>query len=357
MAIKQTPTNRSIIEGLAKNSPTWCGRIPEGARDDFDKYSVIINSPDGVDLRSEIYHDLLVRIGKTSFAENAVHNPLESFKNGAFQYGDIYQEIGIDVLEEYQFEGVTPKGTPAADQFENFQSTVEADYHKINRRGYYPYTLPDPRLRTAFLAEGGLYQLLSGQLAAMDKSNTADEFIYMKRSFSEFFVNKVRPIQSTQRLVVPDVTSETVTPAQIQQFNETVQLHVNRMAFNSRDFNAHKFLAAVRREDMVMVIDYRYGVRNDMRYLSNIFNPELTRIRIPVIPVDNFEEGETDLGPDRIIGIVCDRRFLQVYNVLTQMTTAFNARALTTNYFLHVQQRYACSAFMPVLYLVVPRQS
>ena len=349
-------TNRAIIEGLAKDAPTWCGRIPEGSRNNFDEYSVIIDAPGSMELRSQIYSDLLQRIGRTSFVENSTSNPLERFKNGAFQYGDVFQEIGVDVLEAYQFEGVTPKGKPAADQFENFQSTVEADYHKINRRDFYPYTLPDPRLRTAFLNEGGLYQLLSSQLAAMDKSNTADEFIYAKRSLYEFYINKVRPLRPTQVLSVPDVTAPDVSPEDIRTFNETVQLHVNRMTFNSRDFNAHGFLASVSQSDMVMLIDYQYGVRNDMRYLSNIFNPELTRIRVPVIPMDDFGEGDTDKLPERIIGVVCDKRFLQIYNTLIQMTTAFNARALSTNYFLHVQQLYACSAFMPVLYLTTKRK-
>ena len=349
-------TNRSIIEGLAKTNPTWCARIPEAARDNFDQISVIIQAPDSTMLRSEIYDDLLSRIGKTAFVENATRNPLERFKNGAFRYGDVYQEIGIDILEEFQFEGVTPKGTPAADQFENFQSTVEADYHRINRRAFYPYTMPDVRLRTAFLNEGGLYQLLSGQLAAMDKSNTTDEFIYTKRALHEFFINKVRPLRPMQKLQVPDFTSSEVTPKQIELFNETVQLRVNQMTFNSREFNAHGFMASVSASDMVMLIDYRYGVRNNMRYLSNIFNPELTRIQIPVIPLDDFGDGDDNKNPDRIVGVVCDRRFIQVYNTLVQMTTAFNARALSTNYFLHVQQLYAASAFMPVVYLTVPRK-
>lgn len=351
MSVKDCSNAKLIELAYEKTPPTFDGRLSEGTKKFFIERNVIISTDEFVPLQNEIFKTLINRIGLTSFVNLSTSNPLSTFKSGSMAFGDTIQEISNDIIEGRHFEGSNVQ----KDQFKPYNNDVNSAYYRINRQDYYPVTVYGPDLNRAFLNANGLQQLISGILGTLDKSNTVDEFILTKRLFKEHFTGKIKPIQKTQVVEVPNIVSGNATTADIKTFIETVKKVAKAMTFNSRDFNQMQYMSAVNPSDMVMVCDYRASIVNEVQNLSGLFNPQYNAINMPIIDVDNFstnKDGSPDADMGKVIAIMCDKNTFDIKKTFSQVTNSANAESLYTNYFFHIHQLYRASPFRSCVYFV-----
>lgn len=342
---------RSNLEMLALAvgdvSPKWSDRVPEMSRANWDNVRLLLSSDNFAPARNEIFEALINRIGMTVVHDLNTNNPLSVFRDAeGLLFGDTVQEMGTDIIKAERFQGVDKP----QDQFAPKLPDVTAVYHRINREDQYRTTTSDPRLRRAFVEEGALSRLVAQFIDVMYKSNTADEYIYAKRAFSDIFtgnnVDDALKLQPTQIMSIPDITSESASVEDIRKAITRIKNAVSLMGQNTDKFNQMKRTISTPKSDLVAVLNLRAVNQNEVQNLSGLFNPEYNALGVPVTEVDDFGE-----GADNLIGVVCHRRFLQIRDNMESFTTADNARSLYRNYFYTVFQQYMISPYYPAIFL------
>lgn len=340
-------SNADIINTLYKyEPPTWASRISPGSRDYWTAAKQIISAENYQPVMNEIYKDLVNRIALTIITPNKTTNPLSIFKRGRIEFGDVIQELNTDVISEEKFEGGEP------DQFKKSKAPVTAAYSRINRESVYTTTIEDPRLRRAFIEAGGLNALLTELVAMLRKSNTVDEYIFSKRLITDTYTNTDIPVQKTQTIFVPDLSSPDASKEEINKFIFLVKKTMRRFPFNSRNFTASRAMQSTNPSDMAMFLHVDYITINEINNLSSAFSPEYLNLNVPMIGMDDFGVDEQGNPTNNIVGVICDNRAFDIYDTLNQATVSQNAKGLYQNHFLHIHQLYKASAYRNIVWLV-----
>lgn len=338
-------SNYEIMNSLyPKTPPTWDKRISTESKEFWDKSQTVISGPNFMPLRNEIFNELINRIALTIVNTKAFVNPLAQFKAGMVEYGDVIQEIGVDVVQEQKFEGSQLPGS-APDQFRKWKPDVQAAYHRINRESVYPITIEDPRMRRAFIEPNGLSSLIMEIVSMLDNSNTIDEYIYCKRMFKDYLENKEYPVKGSQVVSVPSIEDMACDGCLIKEFVETVKTTMRMMTFPNRQYTSMGQMTQTRQDNMSVFLTVPYTVKQEVHVLSQAFNPEYLNINVPIIGLDSIDDdGE-------IIGVIADNSAFRIYDTLRTTGTSDNALGLYKNMFMHIHQIYMTSPFKNIVFL------
>lgn len=342
--------NIEIMQALYPNGlpASWGNRISVADKGYWEASKTIIASDHFTAIRNEIFDDLINRIALTKVHQMTFDNPLSMFKRGELSYGSVIQEITTDVIQGEKFQ----EGN--VDQFEVAPATVKAAYHQINRETVFRITEPDVRIRRAFIDNNGLQSLIQSIISQMGGSNEVDEFQFTKELIRSLYYNKELPLKQTQIIKVPKIDSNS-TREKINEFILAVKSYMYKLRFPNRGFTASGIMTQINPSDMVCFLNTDVIVLNEVFNLSSAFSPEYLNLKVPIIPMDSFEDFD-DKGvivkPNNIIGVICDRETFSIYDTVRQITQADNARALYRNYFYHVHQIYMPSPYKPIAYIV-----
>ena len=331
-------TNFELVNSFANIPPTWAARINTSSQQMWNEAKVLIAGDSFAPLRNEIFSQLVNRIALVKIRERMFSNPLSQFKNGAMNFGDTIQEITTDVVEAKQFDH------GYSNQFETEEPVVKACYHRVNRKQFYKVTVHDADLQYAFTEEYGLQQLLNRIIGSLTNSNIIDEFIYTKRLITEYVNQSEYPLQPSQILTVPHISTRKRSKENLNYFLEDVKTAMRMMRFPSRAFNAAKQMNQVTAEDISLVLNANITSINEVANLSSAFNPEYLDLNIPIISVDQLSEKDPS-----IIGAILTNRSLDIRNTKETMRIAENAQSLYSNYFYHIHQIYTASPFENLL--------
>lgn len=332
-------SNFDIMRSLfGKGLISWDDRISLESRNAFESSQTLLSSSSYQPKRNEIYQALINTLALQIIIRKTIKNPLRMFKKGELLYGDTIQETATDLITGQEYDN------SEVDQFKKNNATVESVYYRINRENKYKITIEDVRLRRAFQTRYGLNDLISEIVKTLDDSNTVDEFLYMKKAIQAYIVNKQHPIKSSQIVYIPDIISYNRTAKDVLESVEIIKRVIGKLREPSNYYNSMS-LTTQSNNNLVMILKNDFTIIDGINNLSNAYHDNYNKINIPTININSF-------GVDELVGVVCDKSFLEVFDVLHTITTAVNAEALYTNYFLHIHQLYKTSPFKNCVFIL-----
>lgn len=358
-----------LFNGLrAQMSLNWQERIPALSRDNFHKIGTMIESTELELYWNEWLPFMLNKIGLTVFRFKMLRNKLAPFKTGSMEYGELIEEIGLDIPKSETYTGPKLYGEGELCQPNPFCKTKpegQTQWHRRNMEVRYPMTIFRSTLKKAFSTAGGFTTLVEQIIQSMYSAATADEYIWTKQLFSEYIINPKRSLQPNQvvRLNAPITDRESAEDYIIE-----MKSVIEDLSFNSRDFNPSALPTWNEAGDLALFV--RRGVLPiiDVKSLSAAFNQARLYVDVPVVVVDDFGENTVDFDPagatvgpnnildegESVVAMLVDRKWFMIYDNLREFHSIFNPRGLYWNYFLHIWQTYATSYMVNAVIFIEP---
>lgn len=304
----------------------------------------------------ETFMNVLVnRIGRVMITSRLYENPWSRFKQGFLEYGETIEEIFVGMANAYQF---TPVGTGEEENpFKIFPPNVKAAFHSMNFRKYYPITVTNDDLRTAFLSWEGITDLISKIIEAVYTRANYDEFMVMKYMIARLALQgQIYPI------VIPEVDADnarTVTATMVEQGKLLKYMSTKYNRAGVDNYTDLRWL--------ITILTAKVQTLFDVEVLALSFNMSKAELMGRIMEVDGF--GELDqvrlaelfaddpyttyvpLTQDEIqqlnsiSGLMVDERWFMIYDNYMDMTSIYNGRQLYWNYFYHVWKTFSTSPF------------
>lgn len=309
--------------------------MPVGTDDNISLISSVMLNENYKPMLNSFIQTLINRIGLTIVRNKAFNNPLNVFKKGSIPLGtdiqDIYtnpakrEEYALTDAEMQKVLKITDPDTKAA-------------YYRLNRRDKYPVTIAREVLANAFTSWDKFNDMVASITNSLYSGNYIDEYKLTKKLVTEAYLNNK---------VITKVIPKPTDKATGEDFLIELKNLYDLMQLPSTEYNAYsKFSGASGTittwtdKDRIALI-MRADVVNQVsvKTLAGVFNLSEAEIQGKLYKVDKFDD------EGKILGIVCDEAFLQIYDNLFRFDETYNASVMAWNEFLHVWQTYAICPF------------
>lgn len=155
-------------------------RIPQATRENiasignvFTQYKSIANM---------FFTELFNRIGKVTIEKlDTMEDTYDIFGSEELPFGQIVQEIFVDIVEGKPFEGTATLNPASMLSIE--KGTIHVEYYAVDRRLFYKVTISAPELKEAFLTEAKLDEFIQAHIDALARSYDVDRYIMMNDLF------------------------------------------------------------------------------------------------------------------------------------------------------------------------------
>lgn len=315
-----------IVNAITNSNPVLFGQyVPLANSDNVTEIGAGLSLNQAV--QNEFVTSLVDRIGLVVVKKVSLMNPLKKFKKGAMPQGRTIEEIFTDITKAQKYDAEDSENTVYKRTIPN----VKTLFHERNRQDFYPQTIQDSSLQTAFTSWGNFENFVAGIINAIYNSAEVDEFKYMKLLIDNYFSKglfKVVPVTAPV-----DATSAT-------EFIKTLRATATKMTlpFGSRDYNALAVHTRTDMDDLHLIIDADLQAQTDVDVLAKAFNMDKTTFLGNVTVIDNF--ASTGLE-----AVLIDKDWFMVYDNLLKLETVRNPKGLYWNYFYHVWQTLSVSRF------------
>lgn len=307
-----------------------------------------------MDLANAFIPALANRIGRVVIQSKLYHNPLEPFKLGYMELGDVVEEIFVNLLKPHAFD---PE-VASEKWMQREKPDVDSVFHRINFQAFYKITISYQELRTAFLTWSGLHDLVGRIIEQAYTSANWDEFIMFKYLVASAIVsNQLYPV--TVSVPTAD-TAKQITTEMVSRSNE--------LLFMSSDYNAMGVNTYTDKDNQLMLINTKFSAIQDVEVLAQAFNMEKAELQGHVIMVNGFtfSRGELErlsqladiIGTpypqfteaeltalSNIPAVLLDESFFIVIDQLFEMRNAENGEGLYWQYWLHTWKLFSWSPF------------
>lgn len=312
-------TSSKVINAVA---PYLTERIPTATANnlaDIGKYIL-----DNKALANQFLNVLVNRIVKVIITSRMYENPLAVFKKGSERYGDLIEEIYVNIANAHEFDPQIAEN----EVYKRVIPDVGAVYHQMNSQLYYKTTISEDQLAKAFTSEQGMRTLIAGIVDSLYSGANYDEFLQMKNLFAEsthefYRIYTDEPSTSTAKNIVTNFKSAS-----------------NLLEFMSSSYNPVGVKNFTPKRNQVLFLRADVDAIIETNVLAAAFNLPYVDFLTRKINVDDFGVGNED-----IYAVLCDEEFLIVHNNLDKFTEIYNAQGLYWNYFWHVWRTYSRSPF------------
>lgn len=320
--IKETVTGLDIFNAVRNDevSSEFRERIPEGTLTNLKDVAAAMEQY--TPSYNEFMDALINRIGLTILNFRMWQNPLSQFKR-KLENGQSVQEIQIDLIKAAILNS-KDENNPFAKNIPE----VKVVYHNVDKPNTYTVTINEDRIRTAFLSWDGIKQLTDYAITTLYSQYYWDDYLCCR----EILVNACEEKKGFL-VSCPYIGNKGEDAA--KQFIKAVKTYAGKLKFMSKLYNAYKINTFTPPESLVLFIDPAVKQTIDVNVLSTAFQLAYAKIEFTIIEVDELPYG--------VSGILCDAEFLRIYNYTERMTSLFNPKDLSTNYFLNVRNVYSSS--------------
>lgn len=309
----------AVINAIAQDMTQ---RIPTATAANLATVSKIIL--DSKDLTNQFLNSLINRIVAVEIRSRLVSNPLAPFRQGTNRYGDIVEDVFVEMANAHEFD-------PRVAEDELFKReipNVSTVFHKMNSQLFYKQTISTEQLEKAFTTEDGMRQLVAKIVDAMYSGANYDEFLSMKNIFSAAktgfaYIKTATPSASTSDQIVMNIKAAS-----------------NLLLFASDLYNAVGVKNFTPRENQVLFLRADVEAIIDVATLARAFNMDKAQFMGRTVLVDDFGS-----GMDNVYAILADDNFLITRVNLDKFTEQYNAQGLSWNYFYHIWRTYAASPY------------
>ena len=240
----------------ANQNYDYQSRVPEATQDTLKQVGNAILS--SFDLQNAFLNALVNRIALVLINSKMFYNPLRVFKKGTIEYGEIVEEIFVNIAKAHVYD-------PAVAEQEVFKREipdVDAIFHKMNYKNFYKVTIQNEDLRQAFLSSQGISDLIARIVDSLYSGANYDEFLIMKN----MIVDAVKNGRMTS-VTIPEATAENA-----KSIITTIKSVSNALEFPSTAYNAQGVLTYTPKDRQVLILDTKFDAINDVEVLASAFN-------------------------------------------------------------------------------------
>lgn len=322
---------------------------------------VILDSPN---LQNEFTSWLVNRIAKVVIWNGTFENPLRVFNKGLLEFGDVIEEVFVDLCRPYQYsESVAERKV-----FARVSANIKSAFHVVNCYIYYKQTINRAMIKKAFMSVDGVEDLVNKITGAMITSANYDDFQMCKYLIAKAALSGNCCIEA-----VSDITNEATAKAALKKFKALS----NNFEILSRDYNTMSVANNSPKEDQYLIIDNDNDANLSVDALAYMFGPAFADNDAKKIRIDGFdkldidrlryimcpknENGEpiedptsSDFEPftpgelaalENIEAVLLDEAWFQNYTQLFETSSIRNPEGLSENMWLHIWRTYSFSPF------------
>lgn len=324
--------NVTILDNIWLNgSNDFQQRIPRPTQQTIDSTMEALFDPMNRQYYNQFIDQLVMRIGMTFVHQQVFNNPLAAFKKASMRYGSTVQEMAVKWVKAHSYVD------DAEDVFKMHRPDAAVWYHSQNRRDLYPMTVNQIELRSAFTRENGINELVAAALQAPRNSDEYDEYRIMLQLIA-FYEDKFG-FYKHQLSAAP---SDEVTG---KEFLKAVRTYVGKLQFPNTVYNGVRLPELpvfAKPNELVLLVTPEINASVDVDTLALMFNLEKADIQVRKVIVDEFPV------PNAVALLTTDG-FFQCRDTAYETTSAYNAKTLGTNYYLHHWGSYSVSPFVPAI--------
>lgn len=301
-------------------------RIPEATLDNLQQiFTSMMSYSQG---RNTIIPSLLERIGLQTVDTSAWRNPLAMYKKDPMRYGMTHEETFVnmckgklyDPRESYEYA------------FQQYQSYIMSVFHKVNLTMQYPVTITYDNLRSAFLTEYGIRDMMSAKMESAVTGANWDEYNAMKSMIDTGYDAQILPA-----VTVPAVTDE----ASAKKLLTEIKAAVNEFRFPNPANNIAGATSASTPYNLIWLTTPRVDAQISVEALAYAFNMDKAQVDVRTVIVDKFDN-------EAIQGVLMDVRFFNVRDQFREMSDQRLANILSWNYFYTLVEMVSASPFYPM---------
>lgn len=327
MSVKAT--NANIINAVVKTLPTaYKERIPTATQTNLDAVYDAIWSYQPA--RNDFINALFGLIGMQTIDATDFRNPLSELKKNPMRYGDTDEEIFVNMAKGQGIDGFAD----AAKALGFYESYIMANFHNVNFEMQYPITVRYSQLKSAFLREYGLRDLITAKFKSAVSAGEWDEYLSMLNLLLTGYSKKALP--ATTVTAVTDKSSAEDLMVEMQAFVESCQ-------FPDTTLNPAGAHSTATPQSLITFVTPKAKALMGVKALANAYNLEYADFKTRLKVVNKFD----DAG--NIQAIVCDARFFRCREHFREIDYNRNGAAMSVNYFYSLSEVISASMFYPVM--------
>ena len=318
-----------VLQAFRESNPNYYAFLPEVTIDNVLEVGGRIANNRA--MFTDFMH-VIEKVATTYIQSPKFENPLSKHKRSVSEYGSLIEEIFIGLVEAKVFRGEDS----AKDLFKKERPNIDSAYYRINREESYKVTVDEVEIKRGLREEGGLGRIVDQIIGSMSYSNENDEYKDMKALIEgaykkgELYLVEVGDI-------VNDTNARTKFVKKARQYSV--------LARYENQFNAKGVRNTARREEMRLYTTAEATAEVDVDVLAKAFNINNTNFIGETVELDRFAD-------DNLLAVYLDNSFFVVADNLREVTSQFDASALTTNWWLHIIQTIARSPFSTAIAFV-----
>lgn len=306
-------------------------------------------------LANEFINALVNRIAIVRVQSATFNNPYERLKKGMLDYGETVEDIFVGITKAFTFSQEKAESR----ELKQYKPNVKSAFHVMNWKVLYPVSISQEQLKTAFLSNEGVTNLIAKIVDAVYTGANYDEFLLFKY------------------LIIKSVTSGQLKPigvdgADMHNYAKAFRGKSNLLPFMSTDYNAAGVLNTTPKERQVIFMDAQFNADFDVDVLASAFNMDKADFMGSLFLIDDFTTFDNDRfdvireesdGLEEVTAaelalmanvkaLLMDENWFQVYDNLSQFTEKFISSGLRWNYFYHTWKTISTSPFANAIVFV-----
>ena len=356
--ISMSTLNASTIDILntirANASMEYQSAVPEisDVRDIPKVGEILYGYPN---LANQFLSSLINRIASVRVKSAVFNNAYAELKKGYLEFGETVEEVFVQIAKAREF-------SPEKAESRELKRTipdVRSAFHTMNWRVEYPVTIQNNDLRTAFLSENGVQDLIARIVDA----------IYTAAEYDEFLLFKYLIIKAVSHGKMYPVAFDATDMAEGAIAFRGAS---NKLTFMSNAYNASGVHTTTPKADQYIFMDADFNAAFDVSVLSAAFNMDKAEFMGKLKLIDDFTTFDNDrfdvirancdmleevtsaeltLMAD-VKAILIDKEWFQVYDNLAQFDEKYVASGMYWNYFYHIWKTVSSSPFSNAIVFV-----
>lgn len=323
-------TNAIILNSIRQQATqTYKERIPEATEENG---SEIISKLEAYDSQmTEFIDAILDKVGKTKIINKVWGNKLAPLHKGMLPYGKSIEMIYTEMAQAKNFnENFGGTGaTYVDDLLKQEKPNSKVQYISTEHQLKYKTTITFEQLRSAFLSETGINDLINSIVSSLVRGANMDEYLLMKGVIDSADIKKV-----------------TLKADTAVELSKTVRTLVEKLQFPSAEYNKAGVKNFADQEDLVIFITPETKADVDVTLLATAFNMDKADLISRVIIVDEFADVKTKC-------VIASKDFVQFYDRVYTFKKQENGAGLYENRFLHKWSVVGQCDFEPAVKIVI----
>ena len=306
-------------------------------------------------MANEFINALVNRIAIVRVQSATFNNPYERLKKGMIDYGETVEDIFVGITKAFTFSQEKAESR----ELKQYKPNVKSAFHTMNWKVLYPVSISQEQLKTAFLSNDGVTNLIADIVNQVYTAANYDEFLLFKY------------------LIIKSVTSGQLKPiavdgADMHNYAKAFRGKSNLLPFMSTDYNAAGVLNTTPKDRQVIFMDAQFNADFDVDVLASAFNMDKADFMGSLFLIDDFtsfdndrfdviraeSDGIEEVTADELAlmanvkALLMDENWFQVYDNLAQFTEKFISSGLRWNYFYHTWKTISTSPFANAIVFV-----